>query len=185
MNLANTITICRIGAIPLFLLACLIHLPWGIVLFVLLALSDAVDGWVARARNEVTELGKLLDPLADKLLTHTAMWYCLMHEFSLLLCSCCVALLWRDIQISTLRIRSFTEYQPLDSGPYKVSFAAKLKSCILTSALVVWLYYEHTHSSALLQLAQVLLVVATFLSLSTHLNYTILSTPHNEESSAA
>lgn len=69
MTLANKITLGRIALIPLcviFLLSGLLGL--AALLFVLLSLTDLVDGYVARKYNQVSELGKMLDPLADKVL---------------------------------------------------------------------------------------------------------------------
>src|SRR3712207_5133926 len=72
MNLPNALTVGRIVAAPV--VAMLPFLPaWeprltGFVLFILVAVTDYYDGKLARSRNLVTNLGKLLDPLADKLL---------------------------------------------------------------------------------------------------------------------
>lgn len=77
-NLPNTITILRTAIVPVLLL-----LPWVqesrlgsqvmAWLFIVAALSDLVDGWLARRGQQVTRFGKLLDPLADKLLVATAL----------------------------------------------------------------------------------------------------------------
>lgn len=69
MTLANKITIARIVLIPPILVGFLLRAPvWPVALFVLSALSDVLDGAVARLRGERTPLGSLLDPIADKLL---------------------------------------------------------------------------------------------------------------------
>ena len=77
MNLANKLTLLRIILIPLFMIFALTDYPfgrfWAAVVFGLAAATDGLDGYVARKRREVTNLGKLLDPLADKLLVAAAL----------------------------------------------------------------------------------------------------------------
>lgn len=72
LNLPNTITLIRIGMIPLIMLILLLPVPGkyliSAILFVAAAATDGLDGHIARSRNLVTTLGKFLDPLADKLL---------------------------------------------------------------------------------------------------------------------
>ncbi len=72
LNLPNTITLIRIGMIPLIMLVLLLPIPGkyliAAILFVVAAATDGLDGYFARSRNLVTTLGKFLDPLADKLL---------------------------------------------------------------------------------------------------------------------
>lgn len=77
LNLPNTITLLRIGVIPVLFL---ILLSPGralslfiAVLFILAALTDLVDGYIARRYGIVTKMGKLLDPVADKIIVNTAM----------------------------------------------------------------------------------------------------------------
>ena len=76
-NLPNTITVLRTGVIPVLLVLPFFHGPtasrvvaWA---FIVAATSDLVDGWLARRGQMVTRIGKLLDPLADKLLVSTAL----------------------------------------------------------------------------------------------------------------
>lgn len=77
-NLPNTITILRTGVVPVLLLFPLASdtrfgsqlMAW---LFIVAAATDVVDGWLARRGAQVTRVGKLLDPLADKLLVATAL----------------------------------------------------------------------------------------------------------------
>ncbi len=90
MNLPTALTVTRIFLVPM-LVAVLLAPPlrlWdtpffgdhgpplreavGVTIFLLAALTDALDGWLARRRNQITKLGTLLDPIADKLLTSAA-----------------------------------------------------------------------------------------------------------------
>jgi CDP-diacylglycerol--glycerol-3-phosphate 3-phosphatidyltransferase/cardiolipin synthase len=79
-NLANVLTVARIVLVPFFAWALLAeggHTVTGRLLataiFVLAALTDRLDGWLARRSGNITDLGKLLDPIADKLLVGTAL----------------------------------------------------------------------------------------------------------------
>ncbi len=78
MNLPNKITIFRMCMIPVFLVFFLIdtipfHNAIALVIFIVACLSDALDGHLARKHNLVTNFGKFMDPLADKLLVCTAL----------------------------------------------------------------------------------------------------------------
>ncbi|HEX3693453.1 MAG TPA: CDP-alcohol phosphatidyltransferase family protein, partial [Solirubrobacteraceae bacterium] len=72
LNLPNLLTVARIMLVPVLVVALLGNTPAGDVLaavvFALASLTDFVDGYLARSRAEVTTFGKLMDPLADKLL---------------------------------------------------------------------------------------------------------------------
>lgn len=73
MNLPNTLTLTRIVFIPLFVTSVIYNrYDYALYLFLVAALTDMFDGLVARLRNQKTELGTLLDPLADKFLLVTS-----------------------------------------------------------------------------------------------------------------
>jgi CDP-diacylglycerol--glycerol-3-phosphate 3-phosphatidyltransferase len=76
LNLPNALTLLRIFLVPLLVVVLLTktqgHVYFGMAIFVIAVLTDYLDGFIARRRNEVTRLGILLDPLADKLLTAAA-----------------------------------------------------------------------------------------------------------------
>ena len=73
MNIANKITILRILLVPFFI-AFTLYGKWeaALVIFIIAAVSDGIDGYIARAAKQKTELGKILDPIADKLLILSA-----------------------------------------------------------------------------------------------------------------
>ncbi|GFR35299.1 CDP-diacylglycerol--glycerol-3-phosphate 3-phosphatidyltransferase [Thermobrachium celere] len=77
MNLANKITITRIFLVPVFLFFLLVKMPYGNLIatsiFIIAALTDTLDGYIARSRNQITKFGKFLDPLADKLIVTAAL----------------------------------------------------------------------------------------------------------------
>ncbi|NPV25997.1 MAG: CDP-diacylglycerol--glycerol-3-phosphate 3-phosphatidyltransferase [Firmicutes bacterium] len=77
MNLPNLLTLLRIFLVPVFMLILLIRIPYGEYIaagiFILAASTDGLDGYIARSRHQVTRFGKLMDPLADKLLVSAAL----------------------------------------------------------------------------------------------------------------
>lgn len=73
MNLPNWLTVGRILVMPAMVALLLVRYEgYGLALFVIGSATDWLDGWLARRRNQVTTIGKLLDPLADKLLVCAA-----------------------------------------------------------------------------------------------------------------
>jgi CDP-diacylglycerol---glycerol-3-phosphate 3-phosphatidyltransferase len=77
MNLANKITILRIILVPIFLFFIAVKIKYGIyfatAIFIIAALTDTLDGYIARSRNQITKFGKFMDPLADKLIVTAAL----------------------------------------------------------------------------------------------------------------
>ena len=80
MNLPNKLTIARVIAVPFFIAA--FYLGWyavAFVIFIAASFTDMLDGQIARKNNLVTNFGKIMDPLADKVLVYSAL--CLMIPY--------------------------------------------------------------------------------------------------------
>ncbi len=74
MTTASKITLARVAMIPVFMVLLLLGLNWwALAVFIVASLTDFVDGYIARHYNQVSDFGKFLDPLADKLLVISAM----------------------------------------------------------------------------------------------------------------
>lgn len=70
---ANLLTFVRIGLIPFFAIALVYqHMGWALIIFAIAGISDGIDGTVARLMKQESELGTVIDPIADKLLMTTA-----------------------------------------------------------------------------------------------------------------
>ena len=80
MTTANELTLCRVVMIPIFLVLLYVdftgHLWAALAVFILASVTDFIDGYVARHYHQITDFGKFMDPLADKLLVMSAMaWF--------------------------------------------------------------------------------------------------------------
>lgn len=77
MNLPNKLTILRIILVPVFMFVLLVKIPYGqlfaALIFIIAASTDGLDGYIARKRKQITNFGKIMDPLADKLLVSAAL----------------------------------------------------------------------------------------------------------------
>lgn len=105
MNLPNKITMVRIFMIPLFIIALLVDFPQhqliAAIIFIVAAATDAVDGHIARSRNLITDFGKFMDPLADKLLVCSA-FICLV-ELQMIPSWVVIVIIAREFAITGLR----------------------------------------------------------------------------------
>ena len=105
MNLPNKLTIARMCMVPLFMIALMFNTDstriLATVIFALASLTDMLDGQIARKYNMVTNFGKLMDPLADKVLTAAAM-ICLV-ELGDLAAWIAVLIIFREYLITGLR----------------------------------------------------------------------------------
>lgn len=106
MNLPNKLTILRIILVPIFLVFISIRdIPYGkpiaIAIFIIASITDTLDGYIARSRNQVTRFGKFMDPLADKLLVTAALIS--LVEFHIIPAWAAMIIIAREFAVTGLR----------------------------------------------------------------------------------
>jgi len=146
MNLPNAVTLARIFLVPFVVVVLLTtRLPhwdlWGVTLFMAAALTDILDGYLARARKQVTTLGRLLDPIADKLLISSALIS--LVQLGLAPAWMVALIIGREFAVSGLRsiaaAEGFTiEASPLGKGKMVAQVAAVV-GLILARDRVGWI----------------------------------------------
>ncbi|WP_252213783.1 CDP-diacylglycerol--glycerol-3-phosphate 3-phosphatidyltransferase [Clostridium sp. VAP41] len=137
MNLANKLTLIRIFLVPIFLIFIVVKgIPYGsfiaTIIFVLAALTDKLDGYIARSRNQVTNFGKFMDPLADKLLVTTAL--ITLVEMQIVPSWAAVIIIAREFAVSGLRTLAASEGRVIAA-----SWWGKIKTVIQIIAIVLLL----------------------------------------------
>lgn len=114
MNTPNKLTVARMIATPIFMATMLIEFPYhylvSLVLFAAASLTDMIDGKMARKYNLVTDFGKFLDPLADKMLTTAAylgfmfLYSAASKNYGIQLTAIVFIVLFREFMVSSLRL---------------------------------------------------------------------------------
>lgn len=125
LNLPNALTLSRILIVPLLVVVLLTNIDgwefYGLGLFLMASLTDFLDGFLARRRKQVTALGKLLDPAADKILTSAA--FIALVGLGLAPAWMVVVVIAREFAVSSLRSLAAAQNVVLAA-----SFAGKVKT---------------------------------------------------------
>jgi len=164
-NLPNTITVVRTAAVPILLLLPLFPGRTGSQViawcFIVAALSDLLDGWLARRGQMVTHIGKLLDPLADKLIVATALIVMLaMGRIPLWATWMVVVIVGRELAVTGLRGVASAEGHVMAAAP-----AGKIKALVQNFAIGALLFHETTLGLPAHAIGMTLLALATALTL--------------------
>lgn len=108
MNLPNKLTIGRVIAVPFFIACYMLEFYYvAFILFILASFTDMLDGKIARKNNLVTNFGKIMDPLADKILVYSA--FCLMVEDGTVPGWMLIVILAREFTIAGMRTVAASE----------------------------------------------------------------------------
>jgi CDP-diacylglycerol--glycerol-3-phosphate 3-phosphatidyltransferase len=152
MNLPNSISMSRIVMIPLLLWILSTHFPWrgphgeqeitASVLFILASITDGLDGYLARKRSQITTMGMLLDPIADKIMVTSALVALVAYNPQVVKVWIAVVIIGREFLISGLRSIASTEgftIQASDLGKLKtVAQIVCVVSAILAHHWDLW-----------------------------------------------
>ncbi|MDO5516219.1 MAG: CDP-diacylglycerol--glycerol-3-phosphate 3-phosphatidyltransferase [Clostridium sp.] len=137
MNLANKLTLMRIILVPVFLIFIATkHIPYGstiaTVIFILASITDKLDGYIARSRNQITNFGKFMDPLADKLLVTAALIS--LVELQVVPAWATVIIIAREFAVSGLRSIAAAQGRVIAA-----SWWGKIKTVIQIIAIILLL----------------------------------------------
>ena len=164
-NLPNTITSFRLAVVPILMMLPFAQGPLGsdvmAWLYIGAALTDILDGWLARRGQQVTRIGKLLDPLADKLLVTTALIMLLaIGRLEWWAAWMAVVIVGRELAVTGLRSIASAGGQVMAA-----SWLGKAKALSQNCAIVALLFHYETIGLPAHAIGLVLLAVATLLTL--------------------
>ncbi len=133
LNLPNVLTVLRIMLVPVLVVALLGNTPSGDVLaavvFALASLTDFIDGYLARARDSITTFGKLMDPLADKLLIVGALLSLVsLHRLEGWVAMVIIA---RELAVTVLRANAGQSGVVIEASMF-----GKVKTCVQIAAIL-------------------------------------------------
>ena len=183
MNIPNSLTLLRIAMIPVFVVV--FYLPFrgsnliACLIFTLAALTDILDGYLARKLNQTSTLGEFLDPVADKLMVTVVLVLLVQHDPRILLALPAAVIIGREITISALR-----EWMSTLGARSRVavSFYGKVKTVIQMLSLIMLIYRYPLYGLPIYGMGLVLLYAGVILTLWSMLEYLMSAWPRIRES---
>ena len=135
MNLPNKLTMMRVILVPFFLLFLLVdgiplHGLWALVIFAAASITDALDGHIARSRGLITDFGKFLDPVADKVLVFAAL--IAFTELGFASSVAVVIMMAREFLVSSMRMVAASKGKVIAAGK-----SGKVKTAVTMVSIVV------------------------------------------------
>lgn len=145
MNLANKLTMVRIFLVPVFLIFIAVQdIPYGTFIatfiFIIASITDQLDGYIARSRNQITNFGKFMDPLADKLLVTAALIS--LVELQVIPGWAAFIIIAREFAVSGIRTIAASEGKVIAASVW-----GKIKTITQISAIIALLLQVNINSS--------------------------------------
>lgn len=166
MNIPNSLTLLRVALIPIFILIFYIPLGWAklacAVIFTIAALTDLLDGYLARRLNQTSAFGAFLDPVADKLMVTAALVVLVEAYPTVFLAIPAMVIIGREITVSALR-----EWMAGvgERTTVAVSAVGKVKTTLQMIALILMIYRDPIGPLPTWEIGYVLLYIAVILTL--------------------
>ncbi|MGB5737330.1 MAG: CDP-diacylglycerol--glycerol-3-phosphate 3-phosphatidyltransferase [Thiohalocapsa sp.] len=186
-NIPNILTLLRIAMIPVFVVIFYLPVPWArpvcAAVFTAAALTDWLDGWLARRLGQTSPLGAFLDPVADKLIVAIALVLLVQSDPRMVLALPAAVIIGREITVSALR-EWMAEIGA--RAQVAVSMAGKLKTTAQMIAIVLLILHVPLLGIPVLPIGLILLYIAAVLTLWSMLLYLraawpSLTAPHGPE----
>ncbi len=174
-NIANRVTIFRILLIPVFMAFMLGRIPYGdwmaVIVFTVAAITDSVDGYLARKHNQITVFGQFFDPLADKLLISAAL--VTLVDLGTLSAWIVMIILTREFAVSGLRLMAVLKGIVVPASPL-----GKIKTISQVIAVIAWILKPAVVPDIL---AIVLMSIAVIVTVVSGIDYYIEIKPALED----
>ncbi len=165
-NIPNILTLLRIVLIPVFVVVFYLPVPWArlvcALIFTVAAITDWLDGYLARRWGQTSPLGAFLDPVADKLMVAIALVLLVQAEASILFALPAAVIIGREITVSALR-EWMAEIGA--RAQVKVSMAGKVKTALQMISIVLLILGSAFLGTPLYWAAVSLLYIAALLTL--------------------
>lgn len=168
MNLANKITIFRIFLVPVFMLVLYSNINYSTyiaaLIFIIASLTDTLDGYIARSKNMITNFGKFVDPLADKILVSAALIS--LVELGKVPGWIVVVIIAREFAISGFRIIAASEGITIAASPL-----GKIKTITQLLAIILLLLNNFPFYLLNLPIDTILLYISLFFTVVSGIDY--------------
>jgi len=175
MNLANKLTVLRIMLVPIFLICAILDTTTtniiALSIFIIASATDKLDGYIARSRNQITNFGKFMDPLADKMLVAAALVYLVELGFvekGIVAAWVVVVIIAREFIVSGLRTLAASQGVVIAASNW-----GKLKTVIQMIAIIMGLLSLVYNPGWLNVTTQVTIYLAAVVTIGSGVDYFI------------
>lgn len=178
MNIPNSLTLLRILLIPVFIAVFYLPFKWhyqlAALFFTLAAVTDLLDGYLARRLGQISKLGAFLDPVADKLMVAIVLVLLVQEHPSIWLTLPAAVIIGREVTVSALR-----EWMAELGARRKVavSFIGKFKTVTQMIALILLIYHDDLFTLPVYAIGMVALYIAALLTLWSMVQYLYVAWP--------